>query len=133
VPAVEQIMNGSAREIRIDGDRALYFTQNYGRGIYRVSLTGDRRPEVVPQLRDVLPSRAWFIQDGALYYFDVRDAIRRLHRFDLGSGAIMDVTGPVPRIAFADGSLSYVAKEHLLMYSEWAEAAGSQIIALRWK
>jgi Tol biopolymer transport system component len=133
VPAVEKVVAGSPREVRIDGDRALYFTPNYGRGIYRVSLTGDRRPEVVPQLRDVLPSRAWFIQAGALYYFDVHDAVRRLHRFDLATGAITDVTGPVPRIAFADGTLSYVAKEHLLIYSEWAEAAGSQIIALRWK
>jgi hypothetical protein len=133
VPAVEQVVQGSAHEVRIDGDRALYFTPNYGRGIHRVSLTGDRRPELVPQLRDVLPSRAWFIQDGALYYFDVHDAARRLHRFDLATGAITDVTGPVPRIAFADGTLSYVAKEHLLMYSEWAEAAGSQILALRWK
>jgi dipeptidyl aminopeptidase/acylaminoacyl peptidase len=129
VPAVEQVVQGSAREVRIDGDRALYFTPNYGRGIYRVSLTGDRRPEVVPQLRDVLPSRAWFIQDGALYYFDVHDTVRRLHRLDLATGKITDVTGPTPRIAFADGTLSYVAKERLLMYSELAEAAGSQIIA----
>jgi Tol biopolymer transport system component len=133
VPAVEQVVKGTPREVRIDGDRALYFTPNYGRGIYRVSLTGDRRPEVVPQLRDVLPSRAWFIQDGALYYFDVHDTVRRLHRFDLTTEAIKDVSGPVPRIAFADGTLSYVAKDRLLIYSEWAEAAGSQIIALRWK
>jgi Tol biopolymer transport system component len=133
VPAVEQVVQGSAREVRVDGDRALYFTPNYGWGIYRVSLSGDRRAEVVPQLRDVLPSRAWFIQDGALYYFDVHDAVRRLHRFDLATGKITDATGPVPRIAFADGTLSYVAKEHLLVYSEWAEAAGSQILALRWK
>ncbi len=133
VPAVEQVVNGSAREVRIDGDRALYFTPNYGRGIYRVSLTGDRRPEVVPQLRDVLPSRAWFIQDGYLYYFDVHDIVRRMHRFDLATGEIVDVTGPVPRIAFADGTLSYVSKEKLLLYTEWSEAAGSQIIALRWK
>lgn len=133
VPAVEQVVKGTPREVRIDGDRALYFTPNYGRGIYRVFLTGDRRPEVVPQLRDVLPARAWFIQNGALYYFDVHDTIRRLHRFDLATGAITDATGPVPRIAFADGTLSYVAKDKLLIYSEWAEAAGSQIIALRWK
>jgi Tol biopolymer transport system component len=132
VPAVEQLMHGSAREVRIDGDRALYFTPDYGRGIYRISLSGDRRPEVVPQLRDVLPSRAWFIQDGALYYFNVHDAVRRLHRFDLATGKLTDVTGPVPRIAFADGTLSYVAKDKLLIYAEWAEAAGSQIIALRW-
>lgn len=133
VPVVEQVVQGTPREVRIDGNRALYFTPNYGRGIYRVSLTGDRRPEVVPQLQDVLPSRAWFIQDGSLYYFDVHDVVRRLHRFDLASGEITNVTGPVPRIAFADGTLSYVAKVHLLVYSEWAEAAGSQIIALGWK
>jgi Tol biopolymer transport system component len=133
VPSVQQILEGRVRELRIDGNRAVYYEPNYGRGIYRVSLTGDPRPQPVAQLQDILPSRAWFIEAGKLYYFDVDDRERRLHCFDLATGAQTDVTGPVPRIAFADGTLSYDSRDRLLIYSEWGEAAGAQIMLLRWK
>src|SRR6202012_2323154 len=86
VPGVRQIMEGRVRELRIDGNRAIYYEPNYGRGIYRVPLTGNPKPQPVPQLKDILPSRAWFIEDGKLYYFDVDDRERRLHRFDLATG-----------------------------------------------
>lgn len=149
VPAVEQVWAGRAREVRLDGNRALYFEPNYGQGIYRIPLEGagpgavattaqaaahgSAQAEAVPQLADVLPARAWLVQDGKLLYIDVRDPVARLHAMNLATGVITDVTGPLPRVAFADGTLSYVNAEHLLVYSEWAEAAGSQIIGLRWK
>jgi Tol biopolymer transport system component len=134
VPAVHQIYSGSAREIRIDGDRALYFTMRYARGIYRLPLRGaDASPQLVPALRDVLASRAWGIADGNLYYCDVHDPTRRLHLYNLATGTIHEATGSLPRIAFLDGTLSFAPQANLLTYSEWAEAAGSQIIALRWR
>ncbi|HEX4651791.1 MAG TPA: hypothetical protein VH250_09860 [Granulicella sp.] len=134
VPAVQQIYSGSAREIRLDGDRALYFTLRYARGVYRLPLHGAAPfPQPVAPLRDVLASRAWGIADGNLYYCDVHDPNRRLHLYNLATGAIHDSTLSLPRIAFLDGTLSFAPEVSLLIYSEWAEAAGSQIIALRWR
>ncbi len=134
VPAVHQIYNGSAREIRVDGDRNLYFTMRYARGIYRLPLHGaDAYPQIDPALGDVLASRAWGIADGNLYYCDVHDPTRRLHLYNLATGTIHEATGPLPRIAFLDGTLSFAPQANLLAYSEWTETAGSQIIALRWR
>lgn len=133
IPSVEQVMNGRVREIRMDGSRALYFEPNYGRGIYRIALDGsDPRPQPIPQLSDVLPARAWTVTEGKIDYFDVHDPLRRFHQFDPASGTITEITEPIPRVAFNDGTISYLAKAHLLIYSEWTEAAGSQIIDLRW-
>ena len=133
IPAVEQIMAGSAREIRADGNRALYFEPNYGRGIYRIALDGsDPHPQPIPQLSNILPARAWTVTEGKIDYFDVHDPQRRFHQFDPATGTIIDLTEPVPRVAFNDGTISYLPKDHLLIYSEWTEAAGSQIVDLRW-
>jgi len=134
VPAVQQIYSGPAREIRLDGDRALYFTMRYARGVYRLPLHGAKPfAQPIASLSDVLTSRAWGIADGNLYYCDVHDPTRRLHLYNLATGTIHEASGPLPRIAFLDGTLSYAPQENLLTYSEWAEAAGSQIIALRWR
>ena len=113
--------------------RVVYVEANYGEGIFRVALDGDPHPEVVPQLHDILPSRAWFIDNGDLYYFDLHDTEKRLHRFNLLTVVITEVTRALPRIAFQDGTLSYAPEERLLIYSRWSEATGSQIMSLRWK
>ena len=133
IPALEKVMDGRVREIRVDGDRALYFEPNYGRGIYKIALKGnDQRPQPIPELSNVLPARAWVVADGKIDYFDVHDPQRRFHQFDPSTGKIADLTGPIPRLAFNDGTISYSPKDRFLIYSEWSEAAGSQIVALRW-
>jgi hypothetical protein len=48
VSFVEQVWAGRAREVRLDGDRALYFEPNFGEGIYRIALNGARQPVPVP-------------------------------------------------------------------------------------
>lgn len=133
VPAVEPVTTGTPRELRLDGNRALYFEPAYGDGIFRVALDGSGRSEPVAGLEQIRPSRAWQIQDGTLFFVDVHDPQRRLQADALQSGKRTVLTGPLTRVAFADGTLSYLPKDRLLLYSEWAEAAGSQVIALRWK
>jgi len=128
----EQIVLGSPREVRIDGDKALYFTPEFARGVYKVSLEGDPRSELIPQLRDVLPDRAWTVAGGKLYYFDVHDVEHRFREFDPWSGEITTVVGGIPRVSFGYGNPSYDPKTRLLIYSGWSEAAGSQIVALTW-
>ena len=136
VPAVEPVWAGRARELRLDGDRALYFSPNYGSGVYRLALQpaaeGAVHPAALAQLAGVQPSRAWLVQDGKLLYINAYEPVSRLRALDLATGKVSDLTGPLPRVAFADGTLSYVEAEHLLLYSEWSPDAGSQIIGLRW-
>ena len=133
VSFVEQVWAGRAREVRLDGDRALYFEPNFGEGIYRIALNGARQPVPVAQLRTVQPSRAWFVQERKIFYIDVHDQVARLHALEPSTGKSTDVTGPLPRVAFADGTLSYASRDRVLIYSEWAESAGAQVIGLRWK
>jgi Tol biopolymer transport system component len=130
--SAELIAVGTPREVRVDGDRAVYFTPEFARGVYKVSLLGDARPELIPQLRDVLPDRAWTVTDGKLYYFDVHDAEHRFRTFDPSSGDISAITGGIPRVSFGYGNPSYDPNTRLLIYSGWSEAAGSQIVELTW-
>jgi hypothetical protein len=129
----ELIAVGTPREVRVDGDRAVYFTPEFARGVYKVSLLGDARAELIPQLRDVLPDRAWTVAGGKLYYFDVHDADHRFRAFDPSSGDISAITGRIPRVSFGYGNPSYDPKTRLLIYSGWSEAAGSQIVGLKWR
>jgi Tol biopolymer transport system component len=128
----ELIAVGTPREVRVDGDRAVYFTPEFARGVYKVSLLGDARAELIPHLRDVLPDRAWTVADSKLYYFDVHDTEHRFRAFDPSTGDINTISVGIPRVSFGYGNPSYDPNTRLLIYSGWTEAAGSQIVELTW-
>ena len=139
VPAVQQVYAGSAREVRLDGDSSILFGENQHNGLSRIPLPpGDEPPSVLPKavpvpgLEHLVTSRAWLVQAGHLLYVDAQEQPARLHSFDLKSGRNVFVTGPLPRLAFTDGNLSYLPDGKILVYSQWSEAAGSQIFALKW-
>jgi Tol biopolymer transport system component len=134
ISGVQAVWTGDAQELRLEtdrnGDRALYFTTGNTLGIYRLPLSPGSAPELLVALAQVDPARAWFVDGGKLYYLDVHDLSRRLQAYDPISGQISVVTQPLVRPAFLDGSLDYVVREHLLLYSEWSDEAGSQIFLL---
>jgi len=129
VPAVQKIVSCAVRYLQGDGDQALYYEKKRGNGIFRVSLTGDPTPQPVQQLASIRASRNWKVADGGLYYLDLHDSVRRLHRLDLRSGKISTVTGELPRVVFMRGALDCSPREHAILYSQWSEDAGSQIDA----
>jgi len=129
VPAIQKIVSCAVRYLQGDGDRALYYEQKRGDGIFRVSLTGDHTPQPLPQLASVRASRNWKVADGSLYYLDLHDAVRKLHRLDLTTGRMSVVTPELSRVVFMRGALAYSPQEHAILYSQWSEDAGSQIDA----
>ena len=136
MPQVQQVYAGSAREVRLDGDKAVYFAPNFRNGIFRVNLDhGEPTVQpaaVVPGLEHLAAGRAWLVQSDALLYIDAREPVRCLHQLDLATGRRSSLTGSLPRVAFTDGSITYLPGQRLLVYTEWAEAAGSQVFAATW-
>jgi len=129
VPSVKLILDCTARDIQLDGDRAIYYELRQPSGVYRVALSDQAKPELVDGLKEVRVSRNWKIAGGGLYYIDLHDTVRRLHRYDLNTGKISNVSGVLPRVVFMRGMPAYSASQHLLFYSQWSEDASTQITA----
>ena len=115
--------------VRVYGNHDIYYERRFTNGIYRASLTGDPRPQAVPQLANVRLSKNWTIAGDGLYFVDLHDTQRRLQRFDLKTGAITTVLQRVPGILFDATVLSYSPQAHVLLYTQMAGSSSSQIVA----
>jgi hypothetical protein len=123
------VKDDSPENVRVYNDHSIYYERWYVKGLYRASLTGDSKPQIVPQLANVRLSKNWTIAGDGLYYVDLHDAQRRLQRFDLKTGAITTVLPNVPGILFDATVMSYSPQAHVLLYTQMGGSSSSEIVA----
>jgi hypothetical protein len=111
-----------------------YFVGKDGSGFFRQHFATpsnpNPQPEAIPGLADVVPGDGWQVLNHGILFIDFNAAVRTLKRWDAKSGKIEELTGPLPRVDPSQ-DFSYNREKHFLVYPQFRDNAGSQILGLR--